>query len=183
MTQQNDARLVENTLRGDRESYGFLVDRYKNGVYRYALRMLADCDAAEDVVQEAFLKGYVHLDRLRNRDAFASWIMAIVRNLCQNVYRSRKKQPVSLDHLAELGNELPEAQPDDEVDEKLLKNIRKHILLLPENYREVLELFYCEEYKTKEIAALLGTSLSAVVTRLHRGRKKLLSALEKEGVR
>ncbi len=181
MDEMSDKQAVEQVLNGDKEAYRFLLERYKNLVYRLAFRMLGDCDMAEDVVQEAFLIGYQHLERLRNASAFASWIAAIARNVCGNLMREKKITSVSLDYLTESGMEpsLPANPPKE--DAELLKALRKAIAKIPDKYREIIELHYTEDYACEKIAAFLNLSRGAVLTRLYRARKHILNVLKKEG--
>ena len=72
-----DKEIVERVIVGDKDLYGVLVDRYSGLVYRLALNILADCDAAEDVTQEAFMIAYENLQCLGNPSSFASWIAVI----------------------------------------------------------------------------------------------------------
>jgi RNA polymerase sigma factor (sigma-70 family) len=177
-----DKEIIAAVLDGDKESYGILVDRYENLVFRLALRRLGDADMAEDIAQEAFLQGYQHLERLKNPASFASWISVITRNLCANIVRDRKLSTVSLEYLAETGIDPADEAKTPEYDKEMILAIRKLISKLPEKYREVVELRYAEEYSCNKIASFLDISVSAVLSRLFYARKRLLKMLKEEGL-
>jgi len=86
MEQISDREAVTQVLKGDKESYGILLERYKNLVYRVALNALGDCDQAEDVVQETFMRAYQNLERLHNPDIFGFWLSGIAKNICRNMF-------------------------------------------------------------------------------------------------
>jgi RNA polymerase sigma factor (sigma-70 family) len=181
MDQPTDKEIVEKVLRGDKDSYRILVDRYKNLAYRLAAGLLGDCTLAEDAVQEAFIIGYQSLERLRNRYSFGSWIAGIATNICRNMLRERKHGTVSLDYLAEMGIEPTYSPSNSLADKESISAIRKVMLRIPKIYREVLELCYTEGYSSKKIAGFLNISESAVYVRLHRARKCVLRILKKKG--
>ena len=181
MNNLSDKQIVERVISGDKESYGLLVDRHGHLVYRLALNILRDCDAAMDVTQEALTIGYESLDRLRNPSSFASWIAGITKNLCRHVQKERKNTPLSLDHLADIGIEPGDPGTVDLAEQELLLAMRKVIGRLPETYREILELRCSEDFSYKKIADFLGISMSAVKSRLYHAKKEILKRLEKEG--
>ena len=97
MTQSlKDKDIVKLVLKGDKNSYGILVEKYKNLVYRLVLNMTGAYDGAEDLVQEAFMIGYENLERLNKPDLFASWLAGITRNVCRKHIRTNQKKTVSL---------------------------------------------------------------------------------------
>jgi len=181
MDQPTDKEVVEKVLRGDKDSYRILVDRYKHLAYRVAARLLGDCTLAEDVVQETFIVGYQSLERLRNPGSFASWIAAIAGNICRNILREKKHSPISLDYLAEMGIEPAHSNNSSLADRELISTIRKVIPKIPKPHREVLELRYTEGYSSRKIADFLNVSENTVNVRLHRARKYVLKILKKKG--
>ena len=179
----SDEQIVDQVVGGEKEAYGILLDRYQHLVCRLALTMLGSSDMVEDVVQESFLIGYENLERLRNPASFASWIAGITRNICRNLMRERKKTPVSLDYLSDIGIEPSDSGNSPYYDKELVVAVRKLIPRLPDRYRVLIELRYTEGFSCQKIADFLNLSKSAVITRLHRARKQLLRLLETEGRR
>ena len=180
MNQISDRQAVEQVLKGDKESYGILLERYKNLVYRTALNALGDCDQAEDVVQETFMRAYQNLERLHNPDIFGFWLTGIAKNICRNMFRNKKHDLVSMDHLKEIA---PSGNPQENGSGRaaMLRALRRAILVLPEKYREILELRYMEGFSCEKIARFCNLSQSAVLVRLYRARKQVVTILKKEG--
>jgi len=177
-----DEMYVERAVCGDQNAYGALVRKYQNMVYRLALSIIGDCEAAEDVAQETFLRAYESLPRLQKPASFAAWIAGIARNLCRNLLRKRKNTPLSLDYLAELGHEIsaPGETPDHRIE--LFEAMRRIIAEMPPKYREVLDLRTAEEYSYNEIADFLGISLNAVKSRVYHAKAEVLKRARKEGL-
>jgi len=177
-----DEMCVERAVHGDQNAYSILVRKYQNMVYRLALSIIGNCDAAEDVAQETFLRAYENLPRLQRPASFAAWIAGIARNLCRNLLRKRKNTPLSLDYLLELGHEIsaPGETPDHRIE--LLESLRQIITTLPPKYREVLDLRTIKEYSYEEISGFLGISLTAVKSRVHHAKKEVLKRARKEGL-
>ena len=82
MDNLTNQQIIEQVLNGNKESFGLFLDRYGNLVYRLAVSILKDCDAAEDAAQEAFMIAYQNLDSLKTPAAFGAWIAAITRHHC-----------------------------------------------------------------------------------------------------
>lgn len=177
----SDQEIITRVLNGDKELYGILIERYQHLAYRLVLQMMGDADVAEDTVQEAFVTGYENLERLKNPASFGSWIAGITKNVCRNLLRDRKKTPLSLDYLAEIGIEPRDSGNSSRYDKELIATIRKLIPRLPPKYREIVELRYTQEYSCQKIADFLNLTRSAVLSRLFYARKRLLKMLRKEG--
>ena len=88
------ARLVRDAIRGNRDSYGILIQTYTGLIYTMALRMTQDHHMAEDLCQETFIKGWIKLKSLKKQEAFPGWIATIARRTCLNAIdkRNRKKE-------------------------------------------------------------------------------------------
>ena len=176
-----DEDIIQRVLKGDTESFGILFERYHDLAYRLALMNLGDADMAQDITQEAFLRAYNNLDRLREMASFAAWIAGIARNLCRNVRRRKAYQLVSLDYLAEEGIEPKDPGNPLPFQDERLEAVKKALPTLPNKYREIMELRYAEEYSCRKIAQFLNLSMSAVKSRLFHARKLILKKLKKEG--
>jgi len=175
-----DEDLVKQVLDGDKESYGILINRYRNLAFRMSLQKLDNLEMAKDAVQDTFIAAYENLDRLRNPSSFGSWIAGITKNICGTILREMGKQPVSLDYLADIGVE-PIDSGDSSFDKEILEAVRKCIPRLSQKHRDIIELRYTEGYSCKKIASFLSLSESAVKSRLFHARKRLLKCLHKEG--
>src|SRR5437773_10412276 len=97
--QASDGEIVRAVLAGDRESYAQLVERYRDRDARYAARMLGSADAAEDAVQDAFVRAFDQLSQCKEPDKFVGWFFLILRNRCF-AERRRNRSEASLDDAA-----------------------------------------------------------------------------------
>lgn len=150
--------------------------RYQGSVYRLAWRILGRREEAEDVVQDTFLKAYGKLASCRDRSRFWPWIRRIAVNTCMD--------RISLESPCEDVEELREAESsmEDPVESEAIRraeasDIQRVVDGLPMVYRAVIILRYEEELAYKEIADLLGDSVSNVQVRLHRAKRMLVQRL------
>src|SRR6266498_3529953 len=91
-----DGEIVRAVLAGDRERYAQLVERYRDRYARYAARMLGSADAAEDAVQDAFVRAFDQLSQCKEPDKFVGWFFLILRNRCF-AERRRSRTEISLE--------------------------------------------------------------------------------------
>src|SRR3989440_8916120 len=91
-TGESDAIAVERTLAGDREAFRVLVERHSHNVFRLAYRMTGNRHDAEEVVQEAFLRGYQKLRQFAARSNFGTWVYRIAANYAIDRMRQRRKE-------------------------------------------------------------------------------------------
>lgn len=178
----SDKGIVEYILKGNKDAYTLLVEKYKDVLYRISISAVCDCDAAEDITQEAFLIAYKNLLRLNNPSSFKAWLIGITRNLCRDYKRKQIDAPISLDYLSEQAIEIPEQKKTNEIDKDLFSLVKKTIMGLPENYREIMLLRYNDDTSYEKICEILGISMSAVKSRIYHAKKEIIKKLEKEGI-
>jgi RNA polymerase sigma factor (sigma-70 family) len=150
-----------------------IVMPHVKAAYNLAWWLLRNAQDAEDVVQEACLRAFKHLDRFRGEDARA-WLLTIVRNEGYDwLDRNRRRETISLDqtHI-----DMPSENDNPEV--LMMRNIDISLLHeglenLPLEYREVMVLRELEELSYREIAAIVAIPQGTVMSRLARGRKRL----------
>lgn len=174
MNQISDAKLISKCQRGDKPSFGILVDRYKDKVYNTVLRMVGNSHDAEDISQEAFISSYKAINKFDvNRD-FSPWLLKIAINLSIDHLRQKHPQNIPLD-FAEFDPDL--SYTGDQLDTLELSELHDIledlILQLPYKYRAVVTLYYIEEHTYLEIADILEIPIGTVKTYLHRGREML----------
>ncbi len=138
---------------------------YCADLYRFAYWLCRDRHAAEDLVQEACLRAWRSWLELRDVSQAKAWLMTIVRNEHARSY-SRRRNEANLDDMDE--NQLP-SLPSFEAGVETAQVVR----MLPETYREPLLLQVLGGFSCAEIAGMLGTSESAIMTRLTRARQAL----------
>lgn len=171
-----DEQVVERVLAGETALFEILMRRHNQRLYRAALAILRDPDEAEDLMQEAYVRAYQHLNQFAGRARFSTWLIRIAVNeaLSRRTQRNRTDQ---MDLHDESGGELlmtPERTAQDPEEQTARKEIsgllETAILALPESYRVVLMLRDVEEMSTSETAEALQLSEDNVKTRLHRAR-------------
>lgn len=183
-----DAALMLRVKQGDMEAFEALVEKYKQPVLNLLFRTLHDATEAEDLAQKVFVQVFKSADRYRASAKFSTWLYTIARNLGLNEIRRRSRHPAgSLDvphdesedqhHLPDDGLKSPsppDAMLQNELEEKLACALNE----LPENQRTAILLCQQDEMSYEEIATVLGCSLSATKSLIHRGRETLKARLK-----
>jgi RNA polymerase sigma-70 factor, ECF subfamily len=183
-----DAVLMLRVKRGDRAAFTELVEKYKQPVMNLVYRTLHDEAEAEDLAQNVFLQVYKSAKRYESRAKFSTWLFTIARNLCLNEIRRRSRHPAdSIEESHAEHEDQPRQQFEDKGSaappEKLLhgelaQKIDEALAELPENQRTAILLCRQEELSYEEIARVLGCSLSATKSLIHRGRETLKEKLK-----
>lgn len=159
---------LENTMRFEDVVRPLGVD-----LYRYAFWLARDRHQAEDIVQEALLRGWRAYPRLRSRAAVKGWLFSIVRNEYLRAMQTRSRQPESVDGL----------DPADEREAGPGLEMREALMALPASYAEPLALQVLGGFSCAEIATMIGTTEGATMTRLTRARQALRRLIEPVKVR
>jgi len=166
-----DARLVAAAQQGDQVAFSALVERYAPAVEGLAAGYLGDPDEAQDLAQEAFLRAWTRLGRLRDPNKFGAWLLALTQNLCLTALRHQT--PLVPWEERSLGDPLlPLREPDPSRVEMSLA-LRAGLARLPESSRAAVLLHYAGGYSHKEIAQMLNVSTGAIKSRLHHARTRL----------
>lgn len=149
---------------------------FSNQLKYFILKRVPDEHAADDILQEVFLKIHRHIDSLQDQRKLESWIYQITRNAITDYYRGRKNE---LELSDELYDELytEEEITKDTTNEEIAHSLKAMIETLPAIYREPLLLTEYEGLTQKEMAAKLGLSLSCAKSRVQRGKAKLKETL------
>jgi RNA polymerase sigma-70 factor (ECF subfamily) len=140
-----------------------LVRQHAADLYRYAFWLARDRSRAEDIVQEALLRGWRAYPRLRAQAAAKRWLFSIVRNEYLRSVDSSTREPES----------LADIDPPDERTGETGMEMRDALMSLPAAYAEPLALQVLGGFSCAEIAAMLGTTEGATMTRLTRARQAL----------
>jgi RNA polymerase sigma-70 factor, ECF subfamily len=173
-------RLVEAARGGDREAYGQLVERYRSVVMASIYASVRRREVAEDLAQECFIKAYSALGELREPARFAGWLRTIAAHTAADWLRARRSE-VNLDKLTEVGAEpcAPQVQPGEGLEEAEEEDaILGALAQLREDYREIVVLKHLEGYSYRQIAEMLGMSVTAVGEKLSRVRTLLKKKLQ-----
>jgi RNA polymerase sigma-70 factor, ECF subfamily len=178
--------LVDLARGGDLAAFSELVRRYERRVYRTARHIVQNDEDAEDVLQEAMLKAFEHLDSFQGNSKFYTWLVRIAVNESLMKLRKRKSdRTVSLDESIETDEEpivreiaVWDDNPEQRYSQTELREILdKAIDSLKPIFRTVFILRDVEELSTEETAEILGLSIAAVKSRLLRARLQLRERL------
>jgi len=173
-----DAQLLRAAAGGDREAVVALVDGNGPRVLALARRMLRDEQAAEDVVQEAFLRLWRIAPEWRAGQARVStWLHRVALNLCYD--RLRKKREILTDEPVEQIDDTPDAEAE-LVRAQTAARVRAAVDALPERQRAAIELCHYQELGGAEAAEILEVSVEALESLLARGRRALRAALAED---
>jgi RNA polymerase sigma-70 factor (ECF subfamily) len=171
---------------GDRKAMSRWLAQHEDAIYRFALRMCRDEEAAKDVLQESMIAAARNLSSFRGDSAPTTWLFTITRSFCGKQRRRRKGEPAQYEPLvSEAGEEIERAPfvdaartPDvaaegAEIDRAITDAIDE----LEASQRDVLVLRDVEGLSANEVGEVLGLSVEAVKSRLHRARVRLRERL------
>ncbi|MBC7172926.1 MAG: sigma-70 family RNA polymerase sigma factor [Polyangiaceae bacterium] len=173
----SDQQLLERARSGDRQALETLLERHQGQVYRFGMKMCRNPEDAKDVLQETLLAMARGVEGFRGESSLTTWLYTIARSHCIKKRRRSKyapEQEPSLD--TDVGLEAarladPAKSPDDAVAAKQVEEaLERAIGALEPMYREVLVLRDIEGLSAPEVAEVLGLSVQAVKSRLHRAR-------------
>jgi len=150
-----------------------LVAPWRDDLFRYVFWLCRDPDLTDDVVQETMIRAFRSLDRLQDEGAVKPWLLTIARREHARVYERKRLETRDVDALSAAESALIATETDTDVDD-----MRAAIFRLDEDYREPLVLQTLIGLSTEEIATTMGIRRGAVLTRLHRARKKLVEQMK-----
>lgn len=182
------ADLVRSAGTGDAAALERLLMRAQEVAWRFSASVCGHADDAEDAMQEALIKTYRYVGRIREPGAFKPWLYRTIRNACLMGRRKRAGEPTrlrSLDDMAQghahpisIDAPDPGKNPEQLADNAALRrHLRRAMGTLPAPYRAVVFLREMEGLSTREVAKVMGISEDNVKTRLHRARIQLQAAL------
>jgi len=169
---------IEQARKGDPGAWDTLFRRYQMPLYVYAYELSHDEQGSLDVVQETFVAAVRHLRTLRLDEKFGSWLFGIARQKCVQRWRQSRREAIAMETLT--------SEPVDTergADEWLIRKEQEADFLqlleqLPEPQREVLVLFFLEEFSLDEIARITSAQPGTVKSRLHYAKKAMRQLLE-----
>ena len=175
--QPSDQTLIESAKGGDRKALEALLERYQGSIWRFGIKMCRDPEAAKEILQETLIAATRTLAGFRGGSAVSTWLYTIARSFCIKRHRRGKFEPESVESLDDSpvmeARSVPDAKlgPEDQVAGKQVSAILEGaISQLAPMYREVLLLRDVEGLSAPEVAEVLGLSVEAVKSRLHRAR-------------
>ncbi len=186
----DEAALVEQARRGQPAAVRRIIRQYNQRLYRIARSILRDDSEAEDALQEAYARAFTHLGSFRGEARLGTWLARIVMNEALGRLRVRRAT-VELDavednpaleaQIIRFPNANPELDPETAVAQRELRGLLERAIdELPESFRTVLVARLVEGMSIEETAELVGIRPETVKTRLHRARRLLKDAMEKQ---
>jgi len=181
-----ELELVARSRTGDTKAFSQLISRYEGKIFQLAMNITQNREDAEDVLQEAFVKAYQHLDQFQGNSRFYTWVVRIAVNQALMKLRKRRNdRSVSLDEQIDTGEdtvarEIAAWDPDPEQQyarEELNGILTNAIDDLEPIYRTVFTLRDVDGLSTEETAEALDLSIPAVKSRLLRARLQLRDKL------
>ncbi|MGY3714722.1 sigma-70 family RNA polymerase sigma factor [Sutcliffiella cohnii] len=152
---------------------------YGDQLTRLAYSYVRDKEIAKDLVQDVFIKSYINWEKFRHESSVKTWLYRITINTAKDYLKSWSYRKLKVSELYQF-NTKSNASSEDEALHNWEKNNVKHTIFdLPTKYREVIFLYYYEEFTIKEISELMNIPMSTVKTRLGRGKSKLKEKLER----
>lgn len=181
-----DLMLIQKIRKGDQIAFEQLIEKYETKVFHLAMRFTKNEEDAEEVLQDVFMTLHRKLELFQGKSAFSSWLYRIVVNAAFMKLRKRRQQPAVL--LEDLAPHTREKALDGEFYqenhvEKFTQNEEiKSVLLsavnrLPEQYRSVFVMRDVNGFSNQETSEVLGLSVPAIKSRLHRSRLMLRKKL------
>ncbi|HEV8666467.1 MAG TPA: RNA polymerase sigma factor [Candidatus Paceibacterota bacterium] len=181
---RTDEELIALYLAGNEAAFGELTARHLRQIYSYALRLVGDAAAAEDISQETFLKAWKSLKKYDEKSSkFKTWLLRIARNTAIDYLRKKKHVPLSYFESDTGGNVLAEtiADPEELAPQMLerlddARELHETLANLSPKHREILLLYYTNDATFEEIAEALNEPTNTVKSR-HRRALAALKAL------
>ena len=175
---QDEAALLAALRAGDKAAFAELVAAYSARIYNVALKLLGDPIEAEDALQETFLSAYRAIDRFEGRSSLGTWLYRIATNASLMRLRKRREalsldEPVELEDGASVSRQLVDWShvPEDVLLSAEVRQIMDAAIAeLPDTLRATFVLRDIESLSGAETAEVLGISLAAMKSRLHRAR-------------
>lgn len=151
-----ELQLIEGCKRQDRKSQQLVYEKYARMMYGICLRYASEKEAAQDLLQDGFIKVFMNINSFENKGSFEGWMKRIFVNLAlENIRKDKTKKMYSddIENVSDL-DIIDEAEGDIDgiTEDELLKMVQE----LPQGYRSVFNLYAIEDYSHKEISEMLG---------------------------
>ena len=181
-----EAQVVAGAKSGDHEAFRAIMQRHNQRLFRVARGLMRDDAEAEDVLQEAYVRAFAHIEAFRGEAAIATWLTRIVINEAKGRLRSRKPtvELEAVESAQQGGAQLihfpgrPDSNPEADVAKAQIRRLLEGAVdKLPEPFRVVFILRDVEGLSVEDTAVQLGIKAETVKTRLHRARRLLRNAL------
>jgi RNA polymerase sigma-70 factor (ECF subfamily) len=174
-----DGETVQRAKKGDNDAFGIIVETYRDRLFGLALGIVKNRAAAEDIVQEAFVKAYKNLKGFRGDSSIYTWLYRIAVNTAHNhLRRGKRAGTVDFEEVAPVIQAKGLTPAENAANTELAAAIDEAVQNLPPRQREVFMLHYFEQMTHREIAEILGVSEGAIKANFFHAVQKLKGALK-----
>ncbi|MDQ1282069.1 MAG: hypothetical protein QG630_420 [Patescibacteria group bacterium] len=179
-----DEEIVLLVQKGKKDHFELIIGRYTDKLNRYFNKFLSNKEDQQDLLQDVFIKCFININNFDTDQKFSPWIYRIAHNEAVNLLKKNSSRPFSFDIFDEaLSFAHPKAKEDSESDsEKLL--IKKYLDSILEEidikYKEIIILYFYEDFSYKDISDVLKIPVSLVGVRIQRGKKEIKKILEEK---
>ncbi len=180
-----DEELAKMVQEGDKDKFGILMKRYSQKLFRYGKKFLANEDNIEDVVQDVFIKTYQNINSFDISQKFSPWIYRIAHNTYINAIKKQSSGPLYLfDFDTILSHTIVgEDLAVKEREQKEIKElVERGLSQMEPKYREILVLYYLEDFSYKEISEILQVPVGTVGVRIMRAKEVLKEKYKELGI-
>ena len=160
--------LVKQAQRGNADAFIRLIEENKQALQRVAYGFFQNEEDVADAIQDTILDAFEHIGDLKKADLFKTWLIRILINNCNQIFNHNRKNFYT--------DTIPEQEAPVENDSNL--EFMELLQSLPPDSRLIFQLYYGEQFTTKEIGNILRMNESTVKSRLHRGKEQLRSQLQ-----
>lgn len=169
----NEIRLIKESMKGNKESFGILIKNNKEYLYKMAFLYVKDEQDALEVIHETVYRAFLNIEKLKKAKFFSTWITRILINVSIDFLRKKGKNEI-LDESTEIIKEKCEISTEEKLD------LYNAIDLLNDNYKTVIIMMYFNDMKIKDISKVMEIPENTVKTYLRRAKQALGEVL-KEG--
>lgn len=178
---QSDADLLSRLAAGDAVAMKAFFARHQAKVFRFAMRLLRDTMAAEDLTNEVFMRVWQRAESFRGQSAVSTWLLSITRNMALSRLRKRTEEGLGDEQADAL---VDEADTPEMLAQKTSKGdaIKLCIAKLSQEHREIIDLVYYHEKSVREVGEIVGIPVATVKTRMFYARKHLAELMQSRGI-
>ena len=169
--------LIKKAQNGDKNAFTNIILQIRNDLYKIAKTRISNDDDIEDLIQDTMIETYKHIKKLREPEKFRMWVIKILINKCNKLYKKKYRKDISIDEYNLENYIILNNQKDIEDD----LNFYYLIKYLKYEERIVLVLHYMEQYSVKDISKILKTNENTIKTHLYRAREKIKERLKENG--
>ena len=172
-----DDIYIQKVLDGNQDAFRFLIKKYKNLSYSYAMSVVKDEFLAQEVLQISFIKAYTKLNTFKGNSKFSTWLYRIIVNEAFKMLNKRKREVALIDDKLIETNEIASDSIESATKEHQKYFVNEALKKLGPKESLALRLFYLEEHSVKDITEITGWNTTNIKVLLHRGRinmKKIL---------